>query len=192
MRYVLIKSLLPRVNNTSKPPSPEMREIPLESGTPPPDSSPAEPHSSPGPPMISSVEMPNVKPASGNPASSKWNRRTIGKWFRTVMTKRRHNGAPPDTHPPSGIPLQTTATPLPEKPSTMAPGKRQKVSVPSCVDSEHANHSTQRTVGRSTVRPKARLSVLSVQEHRYLWCFAEDKAAKDHSGPRNRSPQRPE
>jgi len=79
--------------------------------------------------MIQSVEMSDPKPTSDNPASSERNRRTIGEWFRTVMTKRSHNRIPPQTRAEapshSGIPSQTKATPPNEKPSTMAPGKRQ-------------------------------------------------------------------
>ena len=128
MRYVVIKSFLPRVDNTLEPPSPESHENPLGSGAPAPGSSLAKPHSSPGLPMIPSVKVPNPKPVSGNPASSEGNRRTIGEWFRTVMTKRSHNRSAP---PQSGISSQTKATPPNEKPPTMAPGRRQKVSAPS-------------------------------------------------------------
>jgi hypothetical protein len=136
MRYVVIPSLLPRVDNTLEPPSPESRENPLESGAPPPDLSPAELHSSAGPPMIPSVEIPDPKPTSVNPASSEGNRRSVGGWFRKVMTTRSHNRTPrqtpSDASPPSGFPSQMT---LPnEKPSTMAPGRRQKVSVPFFTD----------------------------------------------------------
>ena len=133
-----MRSLLPRVNNTLQPPSPESRENPLESGAPAPDSSPAKPHSSPGPPMIPSVEMPDLKPTSDNPAPSARNRRTIGDWFRKATTKRSHNRfsrqTPSEAPPQSGAPSQTKAIPTKEKPSTMAPGKRQAVSVPSSVD----------------------------------------------------------
>ena len=91
--------------------------------------------------MIPSVEMHDPKPTSDNPASSEENGRTIGKWFRKVMTKRSPNRTPRQTpseaSPQSGIPSQTKATPPTEKPSTMAPGKRQQVSVPSCVDTGH-------------------------------------------------------
>jgi hypothetical protein len=122
--------------NYDEPPSPESQENPVESGAPPPDSSPAKLHSSAGPQIIPSVDP---KPTSVNPASSKGNRRTVGGWFRKVMTTRSHNRTPrqtpSDASPQSGIPSQTT---LPnEKPSTMAPGRRQK-----------------RTVGRSTVKRK--------------------------------------
>ena len=130
----MITSSLPRVNNTLKPPSPESRENPLESGAPPPDSSPAKPHSSLGPPMISSVEMPDPKATSNKPASSKGNHRPVGKWFKTVMTKRSHNRTPrqmpSEVVPQSGIPSQTEAITPNEKRSTMAPGRRQAVSVP--------------------------------------------------------------
>ena len=137
----MIRSLLPRVNGTLEPPSPESRENPLDSGAPPPDSFPAKPHSSPGPSMIPSVKMPNLKPASDNPASSARNRRRIGEWFRKVATKRSHNRTPrqtPSEAPPhSGILSQTKATPAKEKPSTMSAGKRQQVSVRSPVDTAH-------------------------------------------------------
>ena len=149
-----MRSFLPRVNNASEPPSPESRENPLESGPPAPGSSPAGQHSSLGQPMTTSVEMPDPKPASDNPASSEWNRGTTGKWFRTVMTKRSHNRTPrqtPSEAPPqSDIPLQTKATPSNEKPPTMAPGKRQAVSVPSSVDTRH-EYLTTRLSGRFTV-----------------------------------------
>jgi hypothetical protein len=132
----MISSLLSRVNNTLEPPSPELRENSLESGGPAPGSFPDKPHSSPGPPAILSVEIPDQKPTSDNRASSEGHRRSVGEWFRKVMTKRGHNRAPrqtPSEAPPqSGIPSQTT---LPnEKTSTMAPGRRQKVSVPFFVD----------------------------------------------------------
>jgi hypothetical protein len=163
MRYVVIPSLLPRVDNTLEPPSPESQENPVESGAPPPDSSPAKLHSSAGPQIIPSVDP---KPTSVNPASSKGNRRTVGGWFRKVMTTRSHNRTPrqtpSDASPQSGIPSQTT---LPnEKPSTMAPGRRQKVSVPFPADSgaQISDHLAQRTVGRSTVKRKARSCVLSI------------------------------
>ena len=141
MRYVAIRSFLPRVNNTLEPPSPESLENPLESGAPPPGSSPANPHSSPVPPMIPSVEMHDPKPTSDNPASSEENGRTIGRWFRKVMTKRSPDRTPRQTpseaSPQSGIPSQTKATPPKEKPSTMAPGKRQQVSMPSSDEIGH-------------------------------------------------------
>ena len=134
MRYVAIRSFLSCFNNTLEPPSPESRENHLESGAPPPDSSPAKPHSSSGPPMISSVEMPEPKATSDKLASSKGNRRTVGKWFKTVMTKHSHNRAPrqmpSEVGPQSGIPSQTEAIIPNEKRSTMAPGRRQAVSVP--------------------------------------------------------------
>ena len=134
MRYVVIKSLVPRVNNTLKPPSPESRENPLESGAPAPGTSPAKPHSSPGPPIIPCVEMPDRKPTPDNPASSEWNRRSVLGWFRKVMTKRSHHQTahqtPSEVPSQSGIASQTKATPPNEKPSTMSPGKRQAVSVP--------------------------------------------------------------
>ena len=137
MRYVVTRlgSLLPRVNNTLEPPSPESRENSLEPAVPPPGSSSTEPHSSPGPLVIPSVEVPDPKPTSDNPASSEGYRRTIGKWFRTMTTKRSHNRVPAprkmasEVPTQSGIPSQTKAIPPKEKPSTMAPGKRQAVSV---------------------------------------------------------------
>ena len=132
MRYVVIRSFLPHVNNTLEPPSPASRENSLDSGAPPPDSFTAEPHSSPGPPMIPSVEMPDPKPTSDDAALSEGNRRT--KWFRNVMRKRSHNQTPRQTPSDpcsqSGIPSQTQATPQDEKPSTMSHGKRVAVSVP--------------------------------------------------------------
>jgi hypothetical protein len=136
MRYVVIPSLLPRVYNTLEPPSPESRENSLESGAPPPGSSPAKLHSSPGPPMNPSVEIPDPKLTSVNPALSKGNHRAVGGWFRKVTRTRSHNRTPrqtaSDASPQSGIPSQTT---LPnEKPSTMAPGRRQKVSGPFFAD----------------------------------------------------------
>ena len=57
-------------------PPPASRENSLESSAPP-RSSTAESHSSPGPPMIPSVEMPDPKPTSVDPASSEGNRRTF-------------------------------------------------------------------------------------------------------------------
>ena len=88
--------------------------------------------------MIPLVEMPDPKPPSDNPASSEGGRRTIGEWFNTVMTKRSHNRTPRQTSseapPQSGIPSQTKVTPSNEKPSTMSPGKRQKVILPFSVD----------------------------------------------------------
>ena len=144
-------SLLPGVNNVLEPPSPESRENPLESSAPALGSSPAELHSSSGPLMNPSVEVPDEKPTSDKPASSEENRRAIGKWFRTVITKRNHNRTPRQT--PSEAPHQfdiasrTTATPPNEKPSTMAPGKRQQVSVPSSVPTGHG-YLTTRLSGR--------------------------------------------
>ena len=133
-----------------EPPSPESRENPLESSVPALGSSPAKPHSSPGPQMITSVEMPDPKSTSHNPASSEGNRRTIGKWFK-IVTKPSHNpmlhqtrSVPP---PQSCVPPQMKATPPNEKPSTMAPGKRQKVSVLSSVDTGHG-YMTTRFSGR--------------------------------------------
>ena len=88
--------------------------------------------------MIPVVEMPNPKPTSDNSASSEGNRRTIGEWFRIVMPKRSDNRTPrqtrSETPPQSGIPSQTKATPRNEQPSTMAPGKRVRVSVPFSID----------------------------------------------------------
>ena len=133
MRYVVTGSFLSRVNNTLEPPSPESRENHLESGAPASVPPPAKPHSSPGPP-IPSVGMPDPKPIPNNPASSEGNPRTVGRWFKTVMTKRSHNRTTrqtaSDASPQSGIPSQTEGTHPNEKPSTMAPGKRQAVSVP--------------------------------------------------------------
>ena len=152
----MISSLLPRVNNMLEPPSPESRENPLESGAPLPSSSPTKPHSSSGPPMIPPVEVPDPKSNSGNPASSERNRRTIGGWFRSMTTKHGRNRGPaprqvPSEAPPqSRIPSGTKATPPKEKPSTMAPGKRQAVSVPSSVDTENG-YLTTRLSGRFTV-----------------------------------------
>ena len=150
----MIRSLLPRVNGTLEPPSPESRENPLESGAPPLDSFPAKPHSSAGPPMIPSVKTPDPKPASDNPASSARNRRRIGEWFRRVTTKRSHNRTPrrtPSEAPPqSDVPTQTKAIPPKEKPSTMAPAKRQPVSVPSSVDTGNG-YLTTRLSGQFTV-----------------------------------------
>ena len=139
-RYVVISSLLPRVNNMLEPPSPGSRGGPLESGAPLPSSSPTQPHSSSGPPMIPPVEVPDPKSNSDNPASSERSRQAIGSWFRSMTTKRSRNRAPTprqvssEVPPPSGILSRTKATPPKEKPSTMAPGKRQAVSVPSSVD----------------------------------------------------------
>ena len=86
--------------------------------------------------MIPPVDMPDPK-TSDHPASPEGNYRTIGEWFRTVITKRSHNRTthqmPSDAPPQSGIPSQTITTPQNEKPSTMAPGKRKEVSIPSSV-----------------------------------------------------------
>jgi hypothetical protein len=132
MRYVAIRSVLPHVNNTLEPPSPASRKKSLQSGAPPPGSS------SPGPPIIPSVEMPDPKPTSDDPASSEGNRRIIREWFRKVMTKRSHNRTPrrtpSDASPQPGIPSKTKAAPQNEKPSTMSPGKRSAVSVPFSVE----------------------------------------------------------
>ena len=134
-----------------EPPSPESCEISLESGAPPPGSSPAKPHPSPGP-LVPPVGMPDPKPTSDNPASSEGSRRTIGEWFRTGLTKRNHNRTPRQTlseaPPQSGIPSQTKATPPNEKPSTMSPAQRVKVSVPFSVDTGHG-YLTTRLSGRS-------------------------------------------
>ena len=152
MRCVVIRSLLLRVNNTLQPPSPESCENPLETGPPAQGPSTTESHSSPGPPMIPPVEVPD--PKSDNPASSAWNQRRIGEWFRKVATKRSHNRTPrrtPSEAPPqSGVPTQTKATPTKEKPSTMAPGKRQAVSVPSSVNTGDG-YLTARLSGRFIV-----------------------------------------
>ena len=149
------ESVLARVNNTLEPPSPESRENPLESGAQAPGSSPAELHSSPRPPVNRSVEMPDPKPISDDPASpSERNRRTIGKWFRKVTRKRSHDRAPRKTRaeasPQSGTPAQVRTTSPNEKPSTMAPGKRQAVSVPTCVDIANG-YLTTRLSGQFTV-----------------------------------------
>ena len=117
-------------NNTLEPPSPESPKSPVKSGAPALDSFPAKQHTFPGPPMIPVVETPDSKPTSDNPASSEANRQTIGEWFRIVMPKRSHNR----THPQSGVPSQTKATPRNEQPSTMAPGKRVRVSAPFSID----------------------------------------------------------
>ena len=191
MKYVAIRSLLPqaRANNALEPPSPESRENPLESGATTPDSSPAEPYSSPGPPLIHPVEMVDPKLTSDNLTSSE-NRRTIGKWFRTVMTRGSHNRTPrqtPSEAPPqTGIPLQTRAIPPKEKPSTMAPGKRQKVSVPSCVDTGHGYLTT-----RLSGRLEGPLSDQRLVHASYLFrtslltVFAEEKTAQGHSALRS-------
>jgi hypothetical protein len=135
----LTPSTSPPLFNYDEPPSPELRENPLESGAPALGSSPGKLHSSPGPPTIPLVDMHDPKTTSENPASPEGNRRTIGDWFRTVMTKRSHKRTPRRTpsnaSPQSGVPSQTEAKPPNEKPSTMSPGRRQK-----------------RTVGRSTAK----------------------------------------
>ena len=99
--------------------------------------------------MIPAVEMLDTKPTSDNLASSDGNRRTIGEWFRTVMPKRSDNRTPrqtpSETLPQSGIPLQTEATPRNEQPSTMAPGRRQKVSPFPLIQAEYL---TTRLSGR--------------------------------------------
>ena len=142
-RYVVIRSLISRVNNTLEPPSPEScaNSSSLVQHPPAPGSSPAKLHFSPGPPMIPSVEMPDPKPTSDNPASTGDSHRTIGEWMRTVMTKRSRGRTPrqmrPEAPPLSGIPSQTKATSPGERPSTMSPGKRQPVSVPFSTDTEH-------------------------------------------------------
>ena len=91
--------------------------------------------------MVPSVEVPGPKSNSDDPALSERNRRTIGGWFRSMTAKRSRNRAPAPrqvpSEPQSGISSQTKATPPKEKPSTMASGKRQKVSVPSSVDTGH-------------------------------------------------------
>jgi hypothetical protein len=147
----MIRSLLSRVNNTLEPPSPELRENPLESGGPALGSSRDKPHSSPGPPAIPSVDIPDQKPTSDNPASSQGHRRTVGEWFSKVMTKRSRNQAPrqtPSEAPPeSFIPSHTEATSPNEKPSTMSPGRRQKVSALFSVDAGHG-YLTTRLSGR--------------------------------------------
>jgi hypothetical protein len=123
---------LPRVYNTLEFSSLESLENPLESGAPPPDSSPAKPDSSLGPPKIQSVEIPDQKPTSDNPVSSEGNHRTMGGWLRKVMKlsqNRPSRQTPSEAPPQSGILSQTKVTPPKEKPSTMAPGKRQPVSV---------------------------------------------------------------
>ncbi|KAI9567682.1 hypothetical protein HD554DRAFT_930922 [Boletus coccyginus] len=83
------------------------------------------------PPIVSSVEVPDPKPTSDNPASSKRKRRTIGEWFGTVITKRNHNRTPrqtpSDAPPQSAIASQTKAAPSNEKHSTLAPAKRKKL-----------------------------------------------------------------
>ena len=149
MRYVAIRSFVLHVNNTLEPPSPASRENSLESDVPPPDSFTAEPHSSPEPPMIPSVEMPGPKPTFDDRASYEGNRRT--KWFGKVITKRSRNRTPrqtpSDACSQSGIPSQTQATPQDEKPSTMSPGKRLAVSVPFSVDAWHG-YLTTRLSGR--------------------------------------------
>ena len=133
-----------------EPPSPKSRENPLESGAPPPGSCPAKTHSSPGPPIIPCVEMPDPKPTSDNPALSEGNRRTIGEWFRTVMTnhsKRTPRQPRSEAAPQSCIQSQTKATPPNEEPSTMASGRRQKVSAPFSIDAGH-RYLTTRLSGR--------------------------------------------
>ena len=166
MRYVSIRSFLSCFNNTLEPPSPESCESPLESGAPAPDLSPIKLHSSPEPPMIPSIEVPDTKLTFDKPASSEGNRRTIGEWFRKVMTKRSHKQTPrqtpSDSSPQSGIQSQTKATLPNEKPSTMSPGRRQAVSGPFYTGAWISDRSAQRTVGKSTVRPQARSCVLSI------------------------------
>ena len=70
-----------------------------------------------------------------------------------MTTKRSHNRTsrqtPSEVPPQSGIPSQTKATPPKEKPSTMAPGKRQAVSVPSSVDTGNG-YLTARLSGQFT------------------------------------------
>ena len=88
--------------------------------------------------MIPSAEMTDPKPTSENRTSSEENGRPIGKWFRTLMTHNRTSRQTPSEAPPqTGIPSQTKATTPTEKPSTMAPGKRQQVSVHSSIDTGH-------------------------------------------------------
>ena len=88
--------------------------------------------------MIPSAEMTDPKPTSENRTSSEENRRTIGKWFRTLTTHNRTPRQTPSEAPlQTGIPSQTKATPPTEKPSTMAPGKRQQVSLHSSIDTGH-------------------------------------------------------
>jgi hypothetical protein len=131
-----------------EPPSPESHENSLQPDAVALGSSPGELHSPPGPQIIPSVEMPDPSPISDNPASSEGNRRSIGEWFRTVMTKRsnRTPRQPRSEAPPQpSIPSRTKETPSNEKPSTMSPGRRQAVSVPSSVDTGHRYLTTRRS-----------------------------------------------
>ncbi|KAF8558571.1 WD40 repeat-like protein [Imleria badia] len=120
--------------NYEEPPSPlaKSRENPLEPGALPPDSSQGEPHTPPGPPMNTTVKVPDVQP---NPGNAKGNRRpNIGGWFKTMMGgshKRTLHQTSSEESP------QTSTPPSNEKPSTITHGKR-----------------VQRTVGRSTARPQ--------------------------------------
>ena len=142
-----MRSILPRVNNTLEPPSPELHENSLESGASPPGSSPTNPHSSPlvRPPAIPPVGMPDPEPTSVNPASCEGNRRTIGEWFRKEMTKNRTPRQMPSEAPPqSGIP---EATPPNKKFPTMSLGQWIRVSVSFSVDTRHG-YLTTRLSGR--------------------------------------------
>jgi len=76
-----------------EPPSPASRENPLESGP------------------LARPPLNRIPFHYDNPASPEWNRRTIGEWFRTVMSKCSYNltpcQMPSDGSPQFRIPLQT-------------------------------------------------------------------------------------
>jgi hypothetical protein len=130
--------------------------------------------------MILPVDMPDS--TSDNPASPEWNRRTVGEWFRTVMTKRSHNRrprqTPSDAPPQSGVPSQAKTTPSNEKPSMMAPGKRQQVSVPFSVDIGHG-YLTTRLSRRSESPPLDHRLVHASSPFMNIitYCTLQEKAA---------------
>ena len=129
--------------------------------------------------MILSSEIPDPKPTSDGPASG--NRRSVGGWFRRVMTKRSHHQSPRQTPSEvvleSAFPSQTEATPPNEKSSTMSPGRRQKVSAPFSVDTGHGCLIT-RLSGRleGPLSNQRFVPASCPYEQDYLLCFTEESS----------------
>ena len=130
MRYVVRRSLLPRVDDMLEPPSPASDDHPIELGAQPPDSSSEVKPDPPGPPVNPSVKTPDPKPNPDNTEPSEGSqRRTIRGWFKT-MTKRNRNWTSHQMPSEDRTTPPTKTPPSNKKSSTVSYGQRIRVSVP--------------------------------------------------------------
>ena len=107
----------------------------------PPDSSEVNPDPPSGPPVTSSVEMPEAasdpKPNPDNtPTPEGIQRRSLGGWFRRMMKSNRNRSheIPSEDFSQTGAP-QAKPPPSNQKASIITPGQRIRVSLPCLSDS---------------------------------------------------------